>query len=75
MTPERFTQRALTGCAAGVLNGVLNVLAALEEASGQSHPLDMDNDTIDGAIRLRANDLSAAKLDEVAQQLGMGETT
>ena len=38
MTPERFTQRAraLTGCAAGVLTGVLDVLAALEEASGRS---------------------------------------
>lgn len=75
MTPERFTKRAVTGCAAGVLTGVLDVLGALEEASGQSHPLAMDKDTIDGAIRLRANDLSAAKLDEVAKQLGMEELT
>lgn len=71
MTPTQFTNKVVKGCAAGELTGVLDVLALLEETSGKSRPLDMDKDTIDGAIRIRANDLSAADLDRVANELGM----
>lgn len=69
MNVETFTNRALSRCAQGTSICVLDVLGALEQISGQEHPLDVDQDSFTDAITIRARDLSPMELEDLAAEL------